>query len=93
MEQTTILLSVRFDAWIESHELYPYYQYYAEYDKVFCEGKDITDFVLQDSDIELTIGEELQKQYPRTGRNLHTSFCLDVPVAFAEAIQVCYDEQ
>ena len=93
MEQTTILLSVKFDAWIESHELYPYYEYCTDYEKVLCEEKDITEFVKQYPDIEFAIWEELQNQYPRTGKKLHTNFCLDVPVAFAEAIQVCYKEQ
>ena len=81
MEQTTILLFIQFDAWIESHEQYPYYQYYAEYDKVLCGEKDITELVRQYPDIELAIEEELQREYPKTGKNLRTNFCLDVPVS------------
>jgi len=90
MEQTTILLSVQFDAWTESHEQYPYYQYCTEYEKVLYEDeyerkeKDITELVRKYPDVEFAIWEELQEKYPRKGKKLHTSFCLDVPVEFCK---------
>lgn len=90
MEQTTIFLSVQFDAWIEPHEQYPYYEYCTEYQKVLYEGlhekKDITEIVRQYPDVELAIWEELQREYPRTGKNLHTNLCLDLPIPVAKAI-------
>jgi len=86
MEQTTIFVSVQFCAWTESHEQYPYYQYCTEYEKVLCEGQDITELVRKYPVVELAILEELQREYPRTGRNLRTSFCLDLPITFVEEI-------
>jgi hypothetical protein len=95
MEQTTIFLSVQFDACVESHEQYPYYEYCTEYGKVLYEEeeKDITGLVKQYPDVEFAIWEELQREYPRTGRNLHTDFWLDVPVAFVKAIEADYKAQ
>jgi len=75
--QIPVLLSVQFDAWIESHELYPYYQYCTEYLKVFCDKEDITELVRKYPDIEMAIWENLQKEFPRKGKNLKTDIWIE----------------
>jgi hypothetical protein len=87
MEWKEVLLHVTYSACIEPQEQEPYYAYYTEYESVRYGAKDITELVGRYRYVGIAIEAELSYEYPKTGKNLHTSIWLYLPVEFVEKIQ------